>query len=297
MRNNFLQPYKFKLGDESSWLSSMQFLILSVLNTKRQLLASMNKAYVVIVGDLDSYVGEKADGCRCLGGKRFLNRNLILTNAWFIKRFSHLSTFYIGNSKTQKNYISIGRWHFLIITDCIALQHRLLIAVSESIHQSATNGDFARSLCKTSGSKNPANDYRSLFFEWPIIKTICMDLSKTSTNAHGTTKSGKARRKKVLLGRARHHLTGNKAHRSNMEKERPWKDIFPLKAIRIGCNALIPARHSNFEACLTLGDYKLSWFFHCLLLIFPFLVHSQYTAQSCYVWIPYRTQQHPSCLQ
>ncbi|CAD7087538.1 unnamed protein product [Hermetia illucens] len=106
--------------------------------------------YIIIAGDLNGHVGEKADGNRCHGGKGFGARNeggeriidfadthdLVLMNTWFIKRLSHLPTFYSGNNKTQIDYILIRRQHFTTVTDCkvvpyetIAPQHRPLISV------------------------------------------------------------------------------------------------------------------------------------------------------------------------
>ncbi|CAD7083400.1 unnamed protein product [Hermetia illucens] len=106
--------------------------------------------YIIIAGDLNGHVSKKTDGNRCHGGKGLGARNeggeriidfadthdLVLMNTWFIKRLSHLPTFYSGNNKTQIDYILIRCRHFTTVTDCkvvphgtIAPQHRPLIAV------------------------------------------------------------------------------------------------------------------------------------------------------------------------
>ena len=107
------------------------------------------KDYLVISGDLNGHVGKDADGSRCHGGKGYGQRNedgeriiefadshdLVISNTWFIKRPSHLPTFYSGDNKTQIDFILVRRQHFKTVTNAkavpyetIASQHRPIIA-------------------------------------------------------------------------------------------------------------------------------------------------------------------------
>lgn len=105
--------------------------------------------YLIIAGDLNGHVGQNADGNPCHGGKGHGHRNkdgeriidfcdshdLTIANTWFIKRPTHLLTYYSGDTKSQIDFILVRRRHMPTVTDVkvipfetVATQHRPIIA-------------------------------------------------------------------------------------------------------------------------------------------------------------------------
>ncbi|VDO67529.1 unnamed protein product, partial [Heligmosomoides polygyrus] len=120
--------------------------LLSVLDEKAAKVPSQDMN--VVAGDLNGHVGAGKDGYSCRGGfgygprnadgERILeyadSHNFTIVNTKFPKRVSHLISFYIGNAKTQIDYVLVGRRDQGLVTDVktvpyetVATQHRPLI--------------------------------------------------------------------------------------------------------------------------------------------------------------------------
>lgn len=106
--------------------------------------------YLIIAGDLNGHVGQRAEGNQCHGGNGYGQRNkdgerivdfsdshdLIITNTWFIKRPTQLPTYYSGVNKSQIDFILVRRKQTSTVHDVkvipfetTAAQHRPVIAV------------------------------------------------------------------------------------------------------------------------------------------------------------------------
>lgn len=103
---------------------------------------------LVIAGDLNGHVGARNDGYSCHGGQGFGDRNedgerildfaeshnLAISNTFFIKRDSHLRTYYSANWATQIDFILVRRHDLQSVLDVkvvpsetVATQHRPLV--------------------------------------------------------------------------------------------------------------------------------------------------------------------------